>query len=76
MTLQDRRAYCRRQYMHQATSQEDGACWLAEYEGLLIGAGLSTAQAIGWPTHTARLRLWYLRGVEDGRVLRALEHPS
>lgn len=73
MTLNDRLAYCRRQYAKQAT---DRAVWLAEYEGLLIGAGRTTATAIGWPADNERLLLWYLRGVEDGRVLRALENNS
>ena len=56
-------------------SDHDWPAWLAEHDGLCIGGGLVSE----WDCRNAyltdaRLRLWFERGLEDGRVLQALEN--
>ena len=77
MTLAERVQYCRRQIAAHAMSDHDWPVWLAEHDGLCIGGGLVSE----WDCRNAyltdaRLRLWFERGLEDGRVLRSLEDTT
>ena len=75
MTLAERVQYCRRQIADHAMSDADWPAWLAEHDGLLVGAGLLEEQTpqMGYCLDE-RLLLWFLRGVEDGRLLQAIEN--
>ena len=77
MKLSDRLAYCRRQIADHAMSDHDWPAWLAEHDGLKVGAGL--LEEVRCPaaySQDARLQQWFQRGVEDGRVLRSLEESQ
>lgn len=77
MTIQDRVAYCRRQIADHAMSDHDWPAWLAEHDGLLVGAGmLAVSQCLNTYVAHDRLMMWFQRGVEDGRVLRGLEQSQ
>ena len=74
MTLATRLAYCRRQMADHAMSEANWTAWLAEHDGLLVGAGLMGVAECSTRDQTdARLLRWFERGVEDGRLLQAIE---
>ena len=74
MTVIERCEYCRRQIMAHADDQQDWLPWLAEHDGLLVGAGiLQKAQCCSLFQTEDRLRIWFDRGMDDGRVLTGLD---
>lgn len=74
MTLAARLQYCRRQLMDPLTPPEDLAAWLAEHDGLMVGAGwMKEVDCREASVTDERLRRWFDRGREDGRVLADLE---
>ena len=77
MTLAERVQYCRRQIAAHAMNDHEWPAWLAEHDGLKVGAGL--LEEVRCPaaySQDARLQQWFQRGVEDGRVLRSLEESQ
>ena len=67
MTLADRVAYCRQQI---AKADDDWEVWLAEQDGLLVATGqLFEIECRNAYVTDDRLRMWFERGREDGRVL-------
>ena len=72
MTVADRIFYCRNRLVDPAIALEDLAAWLAEHDGLMVGAEYIT-ELEGLYVSDERLQMWFRRGVEDGQVLKSLE---
>lgn len=74
MTLRARVEYCRRRLVDPRTPAEDLAVWLAEYDGLRVGAGvLADLDCPDAYLTDGRLRERFEQAREDGYLLSLLE---